>query len=105
MVALVVLADHLPMPEQISFQGEGAGEPGTSIMSMSFPSIVQGQAWSRHLGGRTDILVGRYTGQIHLDEGPIRWHGWTVHLHASEDEPLDAATAARVAVIVAGGDV
>jgi hypothetical protein len=107
MLALVVLADHLPMPRQISFQGWGTGEDGRSIMSMAFATIERAQAWSRHLGGRTDTYTSATTGRIYLDEGVIRWHGWSVQLHASNDpplpgNPLDPATTTQVAAVVGG---
>ena len=106
MLALVVLAEHLPMPRQISFQGWGTGEDGRSIMCMSFPTVAQAQAWSRHLGGRTDTHVSA-SGRVYLDEGVIRWHGWSVQLHASDDpplagNPLDPAMTASVAAVVGG---
>jgi hypothetical protein len=103
--ALVVLACQLPMPVRISFQGTGTGESGTSIMSMSFRTVAEGQAWSRHLGGRTDTRVND-DGRIYLDEGVIKWHGWHVQLHASDDpvsgQPLNPATTAALAVIAGG---
>jgi hypothetical protein len=106
MTALVVLASDLPMPVRLSFQGKGIGESGTSIMSMSLRTVAEGQAWSRHLGGRTDTYVSANTGRTWLDEGVIKWHGWSVHLDASDDpipvQPLDPATAAGVAVIAGG---
>jgi hypothetical protein len=106
MVALVVLACHLPMPVRITFQGKGTGESGISILSLSFRSVAEGQAWSRHLGGRADTRVCADTGRTWLDEGVITWHGWHVQLHASDDpvrgQPLDPTTAADLA-IVAGG--
>jgi hypothetical protein len=105
MVALVVLANHLPMPVRITFQGKGTGESGISILSLSFRSVADGQAWSRHLGGRADTHVND-DGRIYLDEGLITWHGWHVQLHASDDpvsgEPLAPAVAAEL-VAIAGG--
>jgi hypothetical protein len=105
MVALVVLANHLPMPIRITFQGNGTGESGISILSLSFRTVADGQAWSRHLGGRTDTRVND-DGRIYLDEGLITWHGWHVQLHASDDpvpgEPLAPAIAAELAAIAGG---
>jgi hypothetical protein len=106
MAALVVLACDLPMPVRISFQGTGTGEAGTSIMSMSLRTVAEGQAWSRHLGGRTDTYVSAGTGRTWLDEGLIKWHGWSVQLHASDDlnpgQSLDPATAAGLEAIAGG---
>jgi hypothetical protein len=106
MVALVVLANHLPMPVRIAFQGKGTGESGISILSLSFRSVAEGQAWSRHLGGRTDTRVCADSGRTWLDEGVIKWHGWRVQLHASDDpvrgEPLEPTTAAELAVVAGG---
>lgn len=99
MVALIVLATELPMPLGIRFQGEGIGEPGTSILGMDFDRVSDGQAWSRYLGGQTDTY--RHTdGNTYLCEGPIRWHGWSVQLCASErpmpDGELDQDTTTRL---------
>jgi hypothetical protein len=108
MVALVVLvAADLPMPVRITFQGKGTGEPGTSIMVLSFRSIAEGQAWSRHLGGRTDTHLSADGRRVWLDEGLIKWHGWSVQLHASDDvpatQPLDRTMAAELATVAGGG--
>jgi len=108
MVALVVLAaSDLPMPVRIAFQGKGTGEPGASIMALFLRSVAEGQAWSRHLGGRTDTHVSADGHRVWLDEGVIRWHGWSVHLHAGDDvpatTPLDPSTAAELATIAGGG--
>jgi hypothetical protein len=107
MVALVVLACHLPMPTRITFQGQGVGESGASIMSLSLRTVAEGQAWSLDLGGRTDVRVSAGTGRAWLDEGVIRWHGWSVHLQASDDPTpdrlLDPATTAGLVVIAGGG--
>lgn len=103
--ALVVLACHLPMPVRIAFQGKGIGDSGTSIMSMSFRSVAEGQAWSRHLGGQTDTYLNT-DGRTYLSEGAITWHGWSVNLHASDNmppaQPLDPTIAADLAVIAGG---
>jgi hypothetical protein len=106
MVALVVLACHLPMPVRIAFQGKGTGESGISILSLSFRTVAEGQAWSRHLGGRANTRVSADTGRTWLDEGVIKWHGWHVQLHASDDpvpgQPLNPATTADLAAIAGG---
>jgi hypothetical protein len=106
MTALVVLACQLPMPVRISFQGTGIGEAGTAIMAMSLRTVAEGQAWSRHLGGRTDTHVSATSSRTWLDEGVIKWHGWSVHLEASDEaipeQPLDAVTAADLADIAWG---
>jgi hypothetical protein len=103
MLALVALAD-LPTPIGVRFVY------GT-ILSLSFDNLADGRAWSRHLGGSTDTYVNDNNGHIHLREGSVRWHGWSVNLHAfepvsGESAPpdLDAATAARLA-LVAGAAV
>jgi hypothetical protein len=105
MLALVVLATDLPMPERITFQGEGIGEPGASIMSLSFSRIEPGKAWSRYLGGCTDTYHNR-DGNTYLREGVIEWHGWSLHLHACEptspDTDLDQETAIRLAELAGG---
>jgi hypothetical protein len=101
MVARIVLATELPMPVRIAFQGEGVGEPGRSILALSLRSVAQGAVWSRHLGGRTNTHVSN--DRVWLDEGPIRWHGWSVHLQASDDldsrPDLDPATATALTAI------
>jgi hypothetical protein len=108
MVALVVLADHLPMPIRIAFQGKGVGEPGSSILALSVASVAQGQAWSRHLGGRTDTYVNAKTGQTWLDEGVIVWHGWHVQLQAWDEStpvtPLNSTVSAKLTAIAGGAD-
>lgn len=105
MMALVVLAAELPMPMCIRFQGEGIGEPGTSIMDLHFDRVRDGQAWSRHLGGRADTYRNT-DGNTYLRAGSIKWHGWSVALFASEktlpDSALDQDTNTRL-VAIAGG--
>jgi hypothetical protein len=88
MVAVVVAAEELPMPTRITFQGDGVGESGASIMCLSFRTVADGQAWGRHLGGRTDAYVSAETGETWLDHGVIRWHGWSVILDA-RDKPAE----------------
>jgi hypothetical protein len=88
MVALVVQAEHLPMPTRITFQGKGVGQSGASIMCLWFRSNAEGQAWSEHLGGRAGLHVSAETGRTWLDHGPIDWHGWPMILHA-DDEPAE----------------
>jgi hypothetical protein len=107
MLALVVLAEQLPMPVTIRFSGEGCGEPGDSFMTLSFRSVAAGQAWSRHLGcRRTDTKVNRLDGRTYLEADFVEWHGWTVHLQASDDpnpgSELDTDTATHLAEIAGG---
>ena len=106
MLALVALADQLPMPRLISFQGQGAGKAGTSIMGMSFDSVAAGQAWSRYLGGKTDTHTHTDSGRTYLREGSIAWHGWHVQLQASDDAApdtqLDEGITAQLVAIAAG---
>lgn len=88
MLVLIVAAAQLPTPTQISFQGAGVGDLGRSILALRFRSIAEGQAWSRYLGGRTTTRPSATGGHVWLDEGVIRWHGWSVQLHAYDDMPL-----------------
>jgi hypothetical protein len=98
MLALIALA-ALPMPDAVRFH------PNGEILSLSFERIADGQAWSSHLGGSTDTYV--YNGQTFLNEGVIRWRGWSVHLLAAEahtpDAALDEDTAGQLLAVAASG--
>lgn len=92
MLARIALAD-LPMPKHIHFYAS------SSILSLDLESVTDGQAWSRHLGGETGTYVNK-DGRTYLSEGVIRWHGWSVQLHASDDRApdvvLDDTTTAKL---------
>jgi hypothetical protein len=76
LLELVALAS-LPTPTSVQWYD--------GILSLFFATVSDGQAWSRHLGGQTDTYVR--DGHRCLDEGRIRWHGWSVQLHARDKVP------------------
>lgn len=95
MLAEIALASELPVPEVIYLYSD------SGILALNLATLADGRAWSRHLGGSTDSYLNGHNGRRYLDEGRIRWHGWSVQLHASEpscvDVPLAEDTAARLA--------
>lgn len=99
MVALVALAD-LPMPQAIRFVGD--------ILSLDVDAVAEGQAWSQFLGGETDTYI-HDDGRRYLREGTIRWHGWSVQIHASDPPSvagggeLDPETVAALEAIAENG--
>jgi hypothetical protein len=98
MLALIALATDLPVPGRIGFIDD--------ILAMSFDRLVDGQAWSAHLGGKTETCA--HKGQRYLNEGMINWHGWSVQLNAHEPAltggQLDADTTARLAALAGEND-
>jgi hypothetical protein len=98
MLALVALTVELPMPSGVTFY------PESSILSMSLRSVVDGLAWSAHLGGSADTYINAGNGKRYLSEGVIEWRGWRVQLHAWDDAmpdaPLPADTSARLTALV-----
>jgi hypothetical protein len=98
MLALIALSTDLPMPKAINFID------GSAILSLDLGSVGDGQVWAAHLGATTKPHIAddiRYLGAGSAGE----WHGWTVHLHASEpaaaDAPLDGDTTARLTALAA----
>jgi hypothetical protein len=96
-LAFIALQD-LPMPRETRFQGH--------ILALRLDSVADGQAWSRFLGGETTTYVNT-DGRTYLDEGVIKWRGFSVLLHASDkaavNSELDEDTTAALREI-AGGD-
>jgi len=98
MLALIALTE-LPLPKTVAFH------PNGKILSLTFERLAPGQAWSAHLGGQTETYDNR-DGHRYLNEGLIKWHGWTVQLHASEpidsepvDSPLSPDVTARLTAV------
>src|SRR5262249_5260716 len=92
MLALITLA-ALPVPNAVRFY------PDNNILSLNLDCVADGQAWSRHLGGKTDSYLNT-DGRAYLDEGVITWHGWSVHQQAraaaAADVAFDADATARL---------
>jgi hypothetical protein len=96
MIALIALADDLPVPNRISFVDD-------RILAISCGTLAQGQAWSAHLGGKTETYT--HDGAVWLDEGLINWRGWRVQVSASEPngtaDGLDDSDRAALTELVA----
>lgn len=98
LLAAIALAE-LPMPESVLIHANGN-------LTLGFQRLSDGIMWSTHLG----VAAGMSThdGSRWLRTARIpRWHGWLVHLHASEDlpdpeEPLDADTTAQLQAVADG---
>ena len=93
MLALIALATDLPVPEAIYLYDNG-------ILSMNLRSLAEGYAWLRFLG-HTPASYANNNGYRHLKYGTIEWHGWHVHIQASDpavpDTGLDQATTTALA--------
>lgn len=101
MLAVIALATEVPTPKSISIY------PKSEILSLMFERLAHGLAWSAFLGGQTETYVNT-DGRRYLDAGVIRWHGWSVQLHASEaaddetdETPLAEDVAERLAALAA----
>jgi len=97
-LAFIALQD-LPMPRETRFQGH--------ILALRLDCVADGQAWSRFFGGETTTYVNT-DGRTYLDEGVIKWRGYSVLLHAS-DKPavaseLDEDTSSKLREIAGGGE-
>ncbi len=95
-LAAIALAD-LPMPNEINFN-----DVRRDLLSLTFDGLADGETWARALGGYEPARV--YNGRRWLCQGQIRWHGWSVQLHASEPtagdgSDLDAETAQALAAV------
>ena len=96
-LAFIALQD-LPMPRVVTVY--------PTILCLRFDSVADGQTWSRFFGGRTTTYLNK-DGRTYLDEGVIKWRGYSVQLQASDKTAVDAeldedtTTALRE---IAGGD-
>jgi hypothetical protein len=105
-LAAIALAVDLPMPTNIHLYPNPAAMGSTvPVVAIDLDTLADGRAWSSHLGGDDAIHVNDANGRVYLRPGHMRWHGWSVQVHASEDrsEPvavLDADTSALLLGLV-----
>jgi hypothetical protein len=82
LVAQIVLATDVPMPEQISVFDEGS-------VSLRFLRNDEAHAWAQFLSAKAEPYV--YKGDRYAGVRGTTWHGWYVQINASEPaSPTDS---------------
>lgn len=98
-LALLALADELPMPGDINLVPAGQAAVGPRLR-LWFESHSEAAAWCTWLGGRQTSPVTSSAGTLHFEHDSIYWHGWVVSLVAitkpESIDQLDADTRAQL---------
>lgn len=93
LVAQIVLATDLPMPDDIHTFGEGGS------VSISLGNVAEAEAWGRFLGA--GVMPARaHGGTRYANVDGASWHGWYIQIHGTEpaqpDAGLDESTTAAL---------
>lgn len=82
LVAQIMLATELPMPNDI--HTFGAGE-----VSVRLNNVAEAEAWGRFLDA--EVSSARvHSGKRWAEVGGVKWHGWYMQIHGNEPAELEA---------------